>query len=57
MFDCIYNPKITKLLDIAKSKKSRIISGIELFINQAAVQFELWTNQEAPIKLMSKLLE
>ncbi|MBT7271636.1 MAG: shikimate dehydrogenase, partial [Nitrospina sp.] len=28
------------------------ISGVELFVNQAVGQFELWTRQKAPAELM-----
>lgn len=46
VFDGIYNPEKTKLLQKAMKNNCRIISGIEMFINQAAEQFRLWTGTE-----------
>ena len=57
VFDCIYNPRMTKMLKVAKRKGAKGISGIELFVNQAALQFELWTKKNAPIKMMNNLLK
>jgi shikimate 5-dehydrogenase len=33
-----------------------VIPGYELFINQAARQFELWTGQSAPINTLREVL-
>ncbi len=48
VFDSIYAPTETKLLKDAKSVGLKTLSGLELFINQAAAQFKLWTNKEMP---------
>jgi 3-dehydroquinate dehydratase/shikimate dehydrogenase len=44
----------TKLLREAKTAGCTVIPGIELFINQAARQFELWTGQTAPTEIMRR---
>ena len=51
MFDVIYNPLKTKLLNDAQTagRDIVIISGIEMFIQQAAHAFKLWTNEEMPV--------
>ena len=54
VFDSVYNPLETKLLREAKTAGCKVIPGIELFINQAALQFELWTGQTAPIEIMRR---
>ena len=54
VFDSVYNPIETKLLREAKTAGCKVIPGIELFINQAARQFELWTGQTAPIEIMRR---
>ncbi len=54
VFDSVYNPMETKLLREAKTAGCTVIPGIELFINQAARQFELWTGQTAPIEIMRR---
>jgi len=56
VFDIVYNPPQTKLLKEAKSIGCDTISGIEMFINQAVVQFELWTAKKAPEAVMRKVV-
>ena len=56
VFDSVYNPLETRLLREAKSAGCTVIPGSELFINQAARQFELWTGQPAPIDIMREVL-
>ena len=56
VFDVVYNPLHTKLLTEAKSMGCDTISGIEMFINQAVVQFELWTGAKAPEEIMRAVI-
>jgi shikimate dehydrogenase len=56
VFDVVYNPLQTKLLRDAKSMGCDTISGIEMFINQAVVQFELWTGVKAPEEIMRRVI-
>ena len=49
VFDTVYNPIQTKLLREAKTAGCVTISGLEMFVRQAALQFELWTGRSAPI--------
>jgi 3-dehydroquinate dehydratase / shikimate dehydrogenase len=56
VFDSVYNPLETRLLREAKSAGCTVIPGYELFINQAARQFELWTGQSAPIDTLREVL-
>tara|TARA_B100000686_G_C16790332_1_gene978253 strand:+ start:2247 stop:3689 length:1443 start_codon:yes stop_codon:yes gene_type:complete len=56
VFDTVYNPLETKLIKNARSAGCNVISGIEMFINQAVEQFEQWTKQTAPIKVMRKVV-
>jgi 3-dehydroquinate dehydratase/shikimate dehydrogenase len=48
VFDTIYNPVETKLLREAKAAGCTTVSGVEMFVRQAAAQFTLWTGQAAP---------
>jgi shikimate dehydrogenase len=57
IMDVVYNPRETKLLKEAKAAGCRTIPGIEMFLNQAVLQFELWTNQSAPADIMRTVLE
>ncbi len=56
VFDVVYNPPQTTLLKDAQKAGCRTISGLEMFINQAIVQFELWTGEKAPVDAMKKVL-
>jgi shikimate dehydrogenase len=57
VMDIVYNPRDTKLLKDAKAAGCRTIPGLEMFVHQAAAQFELWTNQAAPADVMRAVLE
>jgi 3-dehydroquinate dehydratase/shikimate dehydrogenase len=48
VFDMIYDPAETQLLTLAKQRGAQIIPGIEMFVHQAARQFEIWTGKPAP---------
>lgn len=57
VMDIVYNPLETRLLKDAKRAGCRTIPGLEMFLNQAITQFELWTNQSAPVDVMRMVLE
>jgi 3-dehydroquinate dehydratase/shikimate dehydrogenase len=48
VFDMIYDPGETRLLKLAKERGAQVIPGIEMFVQQAARQFEIWTGKPAP---------
>jgi len=56
VFDSVYNPPETRLIREAKAAGCVTISGIELFINQAVKQFELWTKKTAPVDPMRDVI-
>ena len=56
VFDSVYNPPETKLIREAKEAGCTAVSGIELFINQAAAQFQLWTGTKAPKEAMRRII-
>jgi shikimate 5-dehydrogenase len=55
VFDLVYNPPETRLLQVAQDCGCKTISGLEMFLAQAARQFEYWTAGEAPAKLMRRM--
>src|SRR5437763_215747 len=57
VFDTIYNPMKTKLLRQAENAGAQTIPGIEMFVRQAAGQFQAWTGKEAPVKVMRAVIE
>ena len=48
VFDMVYDPAETRLLQLAKERGAQVIPGIEMFVHQAARQFEIWTGKPAP---------
>ena len=56
VFDVVYTPLETKLLSNAKSRGLETISGVEMFVNQAALQFEHFTGSEAPVEVMRRVV-
>jgi shikimate dehydrogenase len=56
VFDVVYNPMETRLLREARENRCRVISGVEMFVHQAVAQFELFTGQSAPEKVMRKVV-
>ena len=57
VFDAVYNPRRTLLLRDAAAAGCRVIEGTEMFLGQAALQFERWTGQPAPTEIMRRVLE
>jgi shikimate dehydrogenase len=56
VMDIVYNPLQTKLLREAKESGLKTISGLDMFVNQAALQFESWTGKPAPVDLMREVV-
>lgn len=57
VFDAVYNPRRTQLLNDAAAVGCKTIEGIEMFLGQAYVQFELWTGHPAPGQVMRRIVE
>ena len=56
VFDIVYTPLETKLLADAKSRGLTVICGVEMFVNQAVLQFEQFTGVDAPSDLMRRVV-
>jgi 3-dehydroquinate dehydratase/shikimate dehydrogenase len=54
VFDMVYNPLETLLIKQARAQGKTVIPGIQMFVEQAMKQFELWTGEEAPRAVMEK---
>jgi len=54
VFDMVYNPVETLLLRRAREQGKEIVPGLEMFIEQAVRQFEIWTGESAPRAAMEK---
>jgi 3-dehydroquinate dehydratase / shikimate dehydrogenase len=52
VFDLIYRPVRTKLLQLASRRGIETVSGLEMFLAQGIAQWEIWTGQRAPAAAM-----
>ncbi|NLW22421.1 MAG: shikimate dehydrogenase [Tissierellia bacterium] len=53
--DIIYNPRKTKMLEMAEKKGCKIINGMGMLIHQAAEAFRLWTGENMPIEYIKDI--
>ncbi|MFH1590931.1 MAG: shikimate dehydrogenase [archaeon] len=56
VMDAVYRPEMTQLLKAAKKKGCTIVSGVEMYLNQGALQYEEWTGSKAPLTLMRRII-
>jgi len=56
IFDMVYRPHRTRLIADAEAAGAAVIYGIEMLLHQAALQFERWTGEAAPISAMRAAL-
>ncbi|OPY86081.1 MAG: Shikimate dehydrogenase [Syntrophus sp. PtaU1.Bin208] len=54
--DVIYNPLRTRLLREAEQAGCAVLSGVEMFVEQGAAQFRLWTGMEPPVDQMRQVV-
>jgi 3-dehydroquinate dehydratase / shikimate dehydrogenase len=54
VFDTIYRPQQTKLLQLAARRGIETITGVEMFLAQGAAQWEIWTGERAPLAAMRR---
>ena len=57
VMDVVVSPLTTTLIQEAKKQKKVVIPGYIMALHQAAAQFTLYTNKEAPIPLMTKYVK
>ncbi|HXT57998.1 MAG TPA: shikimate dehydrogenase, partial [Pirellulales bacterium] len=53
----VYNPESTLLVKDARARSCTLVTGVEMFIRQAALQCKLFTDQEPPADLMRDVLK
>lgn len=56
VFDTVYNPEQTLLIKQAREVGCRTITGIDMFVGQAALQFKVFTGQAPPVELMRQAI-
>ena len=43
VFDAVYNPENTLLIKEARNRNCTVVTGVEMFVRQACLQFQLFT--------------
>ena len=52
VYDLVYNPYPTRLLELARKAGANILGGLAMLVYQGAASFELWTGKKAPVDIM-----
>ena len=56
-FDTVYHPEHTMFLKLAKERDCATVSGVDMFVRQAAAQFKLYAGCEAPVDVMRAVVK
>ena len=52
VYDLVYNPSLTPLLQLAQKAGADILAGLAMLVYQGALSFELWIGNKAPVDIM-----
>lgn len=55
--DTVYTPENTLLIKEARARGCPVVSGVEMFIRQAALQFRLFTGREASLDILRSIVK
>lgn len=55
--DVVFNPAETLFLKAAEEKGAKTVNGLGMLVQQAALNFTLWTGEEAPVEIMREALK
>ena len=56
-FEMVYTPAETRMVKMARAKGMNVILGSEMFVQQGARQFEIWSGKPAPMQEMQRVIE
>jgi len=56
VFDAVYNPENTLLVKESRGRNCTVVTGVDMFVRQACLQFELFTGLEGPAELMRETI-
>lgn len=57
IYDLVYNPEETRLLQAARVQGARTLGGLSMLIAQAAASFKIWTGLEMPVDAVEMALK
>jgi shikimate dehydrogenase len=56
VYDIVYKPIVTNLVENAKTAGAEIVYGYEMLLEQAIASFKIWLQIDPPIEPMKKAL-
>lgn len=56
VFDTIYTPETTLLVREAQSRGCHVLTGVDMFVRQAGLQYQLFTGRPPQLDVMEKLV-
>ena len=56
-FEMVYTPAETRMMKMARARGMHVIPGSEMFVQQGARQFEIWTGKPAPLIDMQRAVD
>ncbi|MBZ0298246.1 MAG: shikimate dehydrogenase [Anaerolineae bacterium] len=57
VYDMIYRPRQTRLMEKAEASGGRVIGGLGMLVRQGAASFAIWTGVEPPVEVMFQAAE
>jgi 3-dehydroquinate dehydratase/shikimate dehydrogenase len=57
VFDAVYNPENTLLIKEARARGCKVVTGVDMFVRQACLQFKLFTGIDGPADLMRETIK
>jgi 3-dehydroquinate dehydratase/shikimate dehydrogenase len=57
VFDTVYNPENTLLIKEARDQSCTVVTGVDMFLRQAGMQFKLFTKRDPPLLTMRETLK
>jgi 3-dehydroquinate dehydratase/shikimate dehydrogenase len=57
VFDTVYNPESTLLVKTAREIGCRTVTGVDMFVRQAAIQFRIWHGRDPDLQVMRDALK
>jgi 3-dehydroquinate dehydratase / shikimate dehydrogenase len=56
VFETVYAPARTPLVKEAEARGAKVVTGMDMFLRQAALQFEAWTGKSAPMDVFQDVV-
>jgi 3-dehydroquinate dehydratase/shikimate dehydrogenase len=57
VFDTVYHPENTMFIKLAREHACATLTGVDMFVRQAALQFQFYTGHDAPEELMYEVVK